>query len=54
MLHQLVVRLVVMYVLINSPDAKDTSLLIPIKYERVLATRLRGWAKCSVSRLGST
>ena len=52
-LHGLVVRLVVMYVF-NSPDAKDSSPLIPIKCEKVLSMRLRREAKCNLWRLGDT
>jgi hypothetical protein len=51
-LHGLVVRLVVMYVLVRLREG--SSPLIPIKYEKVLATRLHGQPKCSLWRLGNT
>jgi hypothetical protein len=51
-LHGLVVLLVVMYVLVRLREG--SSPLIPIKYEKVLATRLHGQPKCSLWRLGNT
>jgi hypothetical protein len=39
---------------LNSPDTKDASPLIHIKYEKVFATRLRGETKCSLWRFGKT